>query len=235
MSNLTGIIQFGSPEAVIAESISNPKVGHAIFSTEKRFDEVNAIQPEVEGVESRLIRLVGRKILFMGGMHPIKMGSEMVVVGDSTTGEVCKYAYLSTDPAADAEIEEEDYRLCRESIGLYVVEKSFEVVNLHSPVLMERQPWLNVVPLQEIVPDDEQDRQADEIAMAAESMFEIHGLCLDGSSLEVDRNSGKVVVLDTCLVDPADIFRGPKSKPLVLRRSWHSLGDTGDTQVQAAA
>ena len=245
MPKSIGNVQFGSPEAVIAESIIDRDIGRAVFSTEARFGELLAQKPTEEAMESRLTRLVGRKILFMGGLSPLAIGSEMVVVGDFATGEVRKYAYRSTDPEGDAAIERDDQRLCREYLGMAVVEKSFEVVSLYGPVLVERQPWLNVIPLQMAEPTDDLDRQADAIVIAAEKMLDEIGLFLDGSSLEVERDARRVVVLDTCLVDPSGIIENPNIARKVTpnidnghrshKRSWQGLdiGPGGSSELAA--
>lgn len=224
-------------EAVIAASLAYDDVALAIFASDKNFKEsVIANQASAQQVESRLNRIVGRRILFDSGIVPIGIGGERIVVGILKDGEVHKYARNSTDPDGDKEAEIKDYTVCQKTFKKKVVETTFEVKSLLGRrVLREIQPWLDLVHITTLIANENPtvNQEHEEITALACEFPKKYGAFLDGGAPMLDRTTGSVVISDTSLVYINKILGFDTSKvdevaPLQRdERTWASIANPG--------
>lgn len=223
-------------EAVIAASLIYDEVALAIFPSDSNFKSVIASQTPEQQVESRLNRLVGRRILFDSGIVPIGIGGERIVVGILKDGEVHKYARNSDDPDGDKIAEEKDYEVCQSEFAGKVVDTTFEAKSLLGrQVLREIQPWLDLVPINTFIANESPrvNQEHEEITMTGQEFPKKYGAYLDGGAPMLDRTTGTVVIPDTSLVYINKILDFDTSKvdevaPLYRdERSWASIANPG--------
>lgn len=231
MNRIIDIPNSTEPNEVILACMADHEVRLAVMSPYQRFNEVLRRIPEDEHTSWRAARYIGRQLLDESGLLAMAVGAERFVLHNPSTKQAIRYVYASENPREDIEVERRDWQICRDYIGSAVIATEIEVDELAGQeVLVERQPWLDIVPAMQVQrPNVAVDDQIESILLQAEAIYRDHGLFIDGSSLMASRDNN-VVIVDTSLVAPDEIYtQEPATEPSSSvqqkrRRTWRGLG-----------
>lgn len=221
-----------TPEAILLATFEHPQVGQAIFADDHQFATVlNYSRTGTEKRELKENRRHGRQILTSAGLTPIALGSERIVLEDKESGEVVKYAHLSTDPEGDREVEEFDHEYCTRHFGDLVVPTVIGVELLKDQeVLTSRQPRIEGLRNSQTVLDEGVANWVEAIIKKARYLGDGLGIGLDATSIMVGPDNTPLII-DTSLIAPFRLFGDSETELPRRERSWRSLGMTANDDL----